>query len=429
MPENPQPNWRGKASTPPPAAGRPGGWRADKTDDSKGTGRKIKLGILTLGCVAAVAAMVWLFLLPTPPKVPTIVVVVANPTAATIDRLDVPPDVYGWLGAKALAAWTAKAAQGQQHTGIAPKLLSEEGGQPYALGDPNWAWVEAIAADDKADPVVIFVGAHGTVDGDGDPALYTGGVENDGRPGTRKLREILDKLGSGKLEKKKKVLILDPGRTPPNPAQGELAPLFVTRLKEIENNPEKAFVGKCPNLIVICGSGPGERGWDSELFGQSVFADKLRTALTGQFVAQDGRSSYTALQLFQEVEKNTTEWTRSRRPTVQTPVLFPTSNGRELAEKMRLGIALNDSDGDADKPKTSAPSLTGLAERWNKCQDLVGQFPAQPPYAYAPRLWRRYRDLLMRYDGIVRAGQESTSFARDLADKLDKMRDKIEELG
>lgn len=428
MPDNSQPNWRGKSSTPPPgAAGRAGGWRAETTGEAKGSGRKILFVGLTLGCVAAVAALVWLLLVPTPPKIPTIVVVAANPTAAAVDRLDVPPDVYGWSGARKLADWTTKAAQGQRQAGVAPKLLSDNG-QPYPLHDPNWAWVEAIAADDKADPVVIYVGAHGTVDNDGNPSFYTGGVDAAGNPGLLKLRDVLDKLGSGRLKDKKKVLVLDPARTPPNPATGELTPLFVTRLKEDENVPDKSYVAKCENLILICASGAGERGWDSEAFGQPVFAERLQKALAGQFVAQDGRSSYTAWQLFQEVEKQTTEWTRSRRPTAQTPLLFPLTSGKERAEKMRLGIALDDPDG-AKPAVVPAPSLAGLAERWTRCQELLTQNPSQPPHAYAPRLWRRYRDLLVRYDGIVRAGQEAAPFARDLADKLDKMRDRIEELG
>ncbi|HEY2783832.1 MAG TPA: hypothetical protein VGJ05_02555 [Fimbriiglobus sp.] len=428
MPENAQPNWRGNVPPPPPVAGRPGGWRADTPAEGKGAGRKIRLFAIILGCVAAVAVGVWLVLHLKPPTVPTVVVVAAIPTNDTIDRLDVPPDVYGWLGAKALAKWTNEAGQGQQLAGTAPKLIWDgDHQQPYALHDAQWAWIEAIAADDRADPVVIYIGAHGTVDGDGDPGLYTGGVNANGKPGILKLRDILDKLGSGKLRDKKKVLILDPGRLPPNAAQGELVPLFVTRLKEIENS-DKAFVGKCENLILVCGSGAGERGWDSELYGQSVFAVQLQKALTGEFVAQEGRSSYNALQLFQQVENSTTTWTKLRRPTSQTPILFPASNGRDLAEKMPLGIAITNPDVDADKSK-SKPSLQGLNERWDKCQELIDSFPSQPPYAYAPRLWRRYRDLMIRYDGLVRAGQEKASFAVDLARKLDTMAARIEELG
>src|SRR5437588_261301 len=62
-----------------------------------------------------------------------------------------------------------------------------------------------------------------------------------------------------------------------------------------------------PDLLVMCASGPGQRSWVSEEFGQSVFTHFLLEGMSGAAAVGDHDPIY-ASDLFNYVEKNVQDW-------------------------------------------------------------------------------------------------------------------------
>src|SRR5262249_9898179 len=105
--------------------------------------------------------------------------------------------------------------------------------------------------------------------------------------------------------------------------------------------------------------------------------------------------------------KQTETWTAINRPTRQTPVLLPDGDkGRERASAISVAIKVSDvSPGTPPGARFQAPKE--LAERWQEWKDLDKANPS--PAVYTPRLWRGYRELLLRYDQLVRADERQAA--------------------
>ncbi len=389
------PAWKAAAGAADDRRGPQYKWKP--ADDARpGTGRRLKQLLLLGGTLACLTGIVWLILYLWPTPQPCLVAVAADP-ARDADRLDVPLDLYGWRTAREfLQLGQERAGRSTQWVGKPPAPPTDDG-NPLALpeteaGLPDWA--NRLKG---FDPLVVYVGLHGGTDGAGQPFLFTGGGHR------LPVADLLNALSTDPLRKKRKVLILDCGRLPPDPVYGQLHDDFAERVKGLNQ-----AVRDCPNLVVLCGASPGQRGWESEELRQTAFGHAVLRALRGE-VDTGARNVVTARALFESARQKTRQWAQENRPVGQEPFLLPEGDeGLARAEKIDLGP--RPTPPPAGPPPAAAPLPAALDQLWREHDALADRVPG--PAAYAPRAWRRYRELLLRYEQAARLGEKET------ADKL-----------
>jgi hypothetical protein len=363
------------------------------------TGRWLRAAAFSLGLVAVVAGLVIYINIPTPPPKPALIVVGADP-AADAGNLAAPLDLYGWLGGRKMIDWAKEARARAEADGerTAAEVVDRNGG-PLLLPpeDQLAAFVEQHIK--RYDPVLLYFGTHCGVGPDG-PHL----VGNAGRRVRvgKLMLAIADGLTTtiGKKERTGVVILLDPARRRPDPLDGHLTDSFAAKLKEDREVADA--LERLPKMVVVCGASPGERGWESEELQQSAFA---RAALRGlQGGARGDTETLRASELFEFVRDKTDEWAKSNRPTGQRPFLLPDGDkGLDRAKTVRLFVRPG-GDPPAEKPVTG--DLGDLAGWWDRHDQMARRTPS--PAAYSPRGWRRFRELLLRYEQAVRAGERET---------------------
>lgn len=387
-----------------------------------GWGRILKLlGLagLAMSVVAGIIILIWYLQVPNQPG---LIVVAANPAQAA-DRLDVPYDPYGWLSAQRLLDWANASQKVDQKR--APKVLTSE---PQWLdgvnADDTWNWIDQLAADPKADPVVVYVGLHGGVAADEHPVLYTGRVNRKGEAATIRVADLLDKLEANPAAReKRKVLILDVARGLPDPHLGEVHHNFVAALMKDSALQEK--IRNAPRLSVICGAGPGQRAWESADLGMTSLAYQLMKGLSGE--ACPARfESFDAKNLVDYLQRETSTWAKNNRPTSQDIVVLPDPNAdARLVEeyKNRKFILINNSPDLSTILKPGSAQLPDAVKtEWERCERLATAAPR--PRQDSPQHWRRYRELLLRYEQAALAGDSDGQ--TKLALVLDQLANQIE---
>ncbi|MBN9520709.1 VWA domain-containing protein, partial [bacterium] len=198
-------------------------------------------------------------------------------------------------------------------------------------------------------------------------------------------------LGAGQV-----VLLIDPARFRPDPAHDARWDDFATELHRLDDT-----VRRHGRVVVVCGAGPGERGWESEELGATAFAHAVVTALD----EREGRTGVvTARELFDDVRKRLAAWSGNNRPTPQTPFLLPLgADGEARADGIRVSPRPNDERPAWDAaPPPSAADLKEWRDLWTARTDRLTRGPH--PATYAPRAWRRYEHLLLRHEAALRAG-------------------------
>lgn len=402
--------WRGKRGKAGPA--KPN-WRkaAPNSAAAGGSSRTVKLLALGGCAVAVVVAVVICLKLLAEPQRAGLIAVAGDPRSAA--RLDVRYDPAGWVSA-------ARLLDGVKSSGGGAAIeLVQGAGAAFDLNDD--AWFDAVAQNPKVDPVVVYVGLAGGVTREGDPVLYPGRA--DGPP--VKLVDLIAKL-KARAGAKRTVLVLDVGRNLPDPNLGEVAADFSRAA--VVNKALTEEIAKSPTLAVILGTGDESRAWDSPDRGMTVLAHALRAGLTGK-AGREGYEAYRLRELAEYVVATVQRASENERPTVQKPVLLPAAADEWADGSARAGQfaarpfyrppAAKAFD-DAAVPLDAPPTLTGF---WEDAQKLATARPA--PWAYTPAAWRRYRELIARYEQAVLAGDGDGQKVLVAAIKAEK--DRIEE--
>ncbi len=404
---NDEPGWRAAAGG-PARKGKQHGWQQEDPKANVRTGtRRFKMLFLIGGGCAAAAGIVWLILLLMPGKRPGFLAIAADPREG-IARLDIPYDPYGWLSAQRMLKWMTEAGAKDDHV---PKVLAEN---PLWLDDQFDEWIEKAAADSDIDPVVVYIGLPGGVNSEGQPILYTGRdapspVRESDRPAVQ-LKKILDKLQE-KAAKKRKIVLLDVGRGLPDPNIGEISNDFVRAVKKHL----AADIAKWPTMSVVLAAGDGERAWDSAHLGTTALAHGLLQSLSGSrsgSVGRENMSSYRADELYAALRDDVAKWSKNNRATAQTPQMLPP------LEEWRADAGRMEKYAERKffKPREGTPEIKDylaagspavspdLKEEWAAAAQLAARRPA--PATYTPIAWRRYRELLLRFERAVLAGDQ-----------------------
>lgn len=392
-----QPDWRAAAEG-PTRTGPRYGWKPDGATAAPVKTRFLKRLAFAVAGGAVFGLIIALVQLLAPPDRASLVLVGADP-ATDLERLDVPPDLYGWLGGRQLAGWAASDENASRWGRLAPNVIGKDPGTPVSLeaGQFN-EWVAKLAAA-KAGPLVVYFGTYTGSGLDGPHLLTAGG-------GRLALRTVVEAFAGEKFRNRSVVLLFDPGRRTPEAALGTVHDDFARGLAELES----VVSGAASKLVVVCGASPGERGWDSEEWRSSAFAHAVHDGLRGA-AAPSGQTSVSAWDLFAYAKQATVEWTGANRPTPQTPLMLPPADkgGEERAKAMKLLVtpANVTATPPAEAPGQAFKAPPALAERWQVHARLDAATP--PANVYTPRLWRRYRDLLLRYEQLLRAGETTTA--------------------
>jgi len=358
-----------------------------------GTGsRRIKI-IALLALIGAVigGAIFIILLLQDKPK-PVFVIVGANPKNDA-DKLNVPIDPFGWQSALEFLKRTK--TNDSRELGSPSKVPST----PTELKD----WVKGFPSGYWRAPLVIYIGLHSGTDSTG-PVLFNGGTGPDGKASRVAVKDIITAIKENTADSLLKVLILDPGRLPPDPMYGQLHDDFVFRLKKDLNQAIK----DCPNLVVICGTDVDQRGYESEEMQSTAMAQFVIRGLQGE-AGTPSNDIITALQLFQYIHDQTKDWSEKNRSKPQTPILLPEGqDGIDRAQEMKVTSRTSNTQSTAPAPKKFADPdvIEDLDKLWDEHDKLASA--AYSPSSYTPRAWRRYRELLLRYEWAARAGETNT---------------------
>ena len=156
-----------------------------------------------------------------------------------------------------------------------------------------------------------------------------------------------------------------------------------------------------PNLVVISASDVNQRCWVSRYWRRTVFAHQVIEGLRGQAADQDNNGRIDAWELFAHVKPGVERWVRDNFDAEQTPLLLPSGpEGEQRARRMDLTVVSKYT------PSVAPPNADELPhdaeETWGSFAKLSALSPA--PSDYDPARWRRYQDLLLRYEDLLGAG-------------------------
>lgn len=390
--------WRPGGSSGPVRRGARPDWAPTADTPVRRTRRVKQLGLLAL-LAGIVGFGIWLAYFLMPPSPPVLLVVSTDPAADAGD-LSVPIDPYGWLSGKEFIKWSQRyeaeaPADKKRHVPRASDgsdILKNNETIKTAQDLANWAVGEARHSGKFKKPsetAIIYFGLHTGADAKG-PFLYA----NKGRK--FHVEELLQSLSEAMGETKVLVLF-DPGRLPPNPAIGQLDDGFAEGVKAMD-----AKIAGYGNLSVMLGCDVGERGWESEEWQRTAFAHAVLEGLSGKAKPTNERD-ITARDLFKYVSEATATWTQRNRPAAQHPVLLP-STGEERAAATKLALH---HDLPEQQPPAVRDPLPDIREQWQKYGEFAFARPPTPD-VFSPRHWRRYRELMLRYEFVARAGDETT---------------------
>ncbi len=317
-------------------------------------------------------------------------------------NLAVPANAYGQRGLNELAAWAGEyndhwASHKDQGIDIRQQTLA---------GDPDAVLDEALK-DCKSPTVLVYLAVHAGKGEREGPYL----LPDDYSPRTPGLRyrfsKVLDALV--KLPDKKKLLVLDVTGIS---SDWSLGLFFNDFARELETLVQQRRI---PNLVVLSASGPNQRSWVAEEAGRTVFAHYVLEGLKG---AAQTNGQITAGGLARYVMPRVERWVLHNRNASQKPVLIDPD---ALADSMELVRAeSNYSGSDPQLPdKITVPE--SLVDAWTRREELEQAVPH--PSVYTPHWWREYLDRLLRYEELLRAGDEKS--ARLLEPKLDDLHKRI----
>jgi serine/threonine protein kinase len=328
-------------------------------------------------------------------------------------NLFVPHNVSGHNGAKQL-----KQIHEQNKWGDHEDVFQNDFGTIKAALEPLH---HTITRFWKAKTAVLFVSAHGVArfeDGGLTPYLVPHDADLHPKSTLYPLKSLLDQLGELPSDTPK-LLLLDVTQVSAHWPLGELHNDFARALAL-----QAEHINKIPNLVVISSSDVDQRSWVSPEWGQTYFAHFVSEGLKG---AADGvgkgskkNGRVDAMELFNFVSNEVQRWVRHNRARLQTPVKF---GDDDRARKLEL-VTYKDYKADNNVPaEEKHEEVYGeLKKAWEKCERVREEWPH--PAVYAPHLWRRYLDMLLRAEQLLRAGD--TAAVENLLMELNSLHQRIE---
>jgi hypothetical protein len=168
-------------------------------------------------------------------------------------------------------------------------------------------------------------------------------------------------------------------------------------------------LGQVKNLYVIVSSDKDQRAWRSDTFRRSVFAHYAVEGLKGAAARND---LVTAGGLYDHVKDKVSAWARLNRAALQEPKFI---GDKDKADDVAVvHVSGGYKEGDPPGAPDRQEQITAL---WKMRDDLAKAEPY--PWVYTPHLWRRYLDMTVRCEELLRMGDdEAAGRARDALNDL-----------
>ncbi|MEQ8790289.1 MAG: hypothetical protein RIC55_28595 [Pirellulaceae bacterium] len=309
-------------------------------------------------------------------------------------NLSVPHNVYGW---ESLSDLSTLAQHSQRFRWSGTWLRLEQEPTEVRSDSPWQTWFKQF----EERTLVLSIALHGAADEQGAYLLYADTSETKD-VGKLRIEALLQRLAKLPAEKKK-LIILDATQVVSDWRLGILHNEFARGLAELNEQ-----ITAVPNLVVISSSDVNQRSWVCEDRRRTIFGYSLAESLQGAAKDTDHDGRIDAAELYDSVRGEVSQWARIHRAALQTPVLLPSGAvGRKRARSIDLGAAA--SRAKAHMPEFAPPFAPSeqLTTAWKKYEALSSQKPWG--FSYAPTLWREYQAALIRYEELVRAGDNDAS--------------------
>lgn len=213
---------------------------------------------------------------------------------------------------------------------------------------------------------------------------------------------VLERLAQSDADQK--VLVLDCQRTDHHWPLGVMANEFVAAVQsELQRNAER-YQG----MVVMFSCSPGEVSWSGNSFRHSAFAYYFLRGITGAADSRGGNGDrrVTADELSAYIHGNVTQWAAGNRADEQHPLIQAV--GVDPAEVVLAALDPGQVVYDQTMEVKSGPDvspeldqqITQLKEAWKNYYDLSHQ--ERSVVSYAPHLWRRLEDTLLRAEAYFR---------------------------
>jgi hypothetical protein len=411
MAENkPNPDWRqankGKAAAPPAGAGGgKRGWQKQAAEPAGpkkpwSRGSKLAFGVFLASLLMGLVGVVILW----PRAVSPACLVLLG--ASYDDNLAVPHNAFGW---KNLDDLDKLKDQADLFTGSGKPRLRHRSLE--LKGPESWKkeWAKfSRSIEEKA--VILYLALHGAADAK-EPYFFLSDDQGYVRLPFVEVLATLDK----ELSDKHVVLLLEPALARANWSAGVLENNFVAKLKDLNPTLKKN------RLFILCASAPHQISWPSEEWQQTLFGHFVVEGLRGAALRSGDR--LTIDDLFKYVHERVVARSQVEHGVEQTPIFI---GDEGLAAEIEIAQFAKTFE---EEPLNKSPGLnftvpTELTEHWKGWQELGKSTPH--PTVYSPALWRRYQDLLIRYEQLLRAGDPTRKAREVIAGRLDAMRKQLQ---
>jgi len=373
----------------PPGKKRGPAWQVkpDQAYEDARRWHRIRRAGWALLAVALVAAFVW-YIMITPKRTPLLVMAVTGYSGSL--SLAIPPN-----------AWA------KEDLDNFSRLDKEEAIVKYIPTEPAQGkkGVEAFEPlrdaigkelEQKHKALIVYLGVHGVVNGDGEPCLLLPGESSLTGISWLPLKELLPYLFPKDAPPAEKLLILDCSRMDANWRLGLLYNGFADRLQGVVDS------AGIPDLAVLNSTSPGQIGWASpeELRG-SVFAyfvaEGLRGAADRRQEGGSGDRDVSLKELYRYVRAHVSQWVLENRADVQQPMLVPKDAEIDLLVHAK-----------SPAPAKLLPATESVSRRWeddlNALWTRHDELRATTPWRTRPLQWEEFQQGLLRLEQLAAAG-------------------------
>jgi len=328
-------------------------------------------------------------------------------------NLSMPTNLWGWIG---LQDFAKLGDPNGPQTSWDRSLIKVHG--PQQLTDGRM--IKKAINQSTAPTIVLMVAAHGASDDIG-PYVIPQNLNTIGDLSNSVIRvtDIINEL-SLLPEATHKLVIFDTTGLEECATLGVLDNQFAQSLRLLD-----ARIAAVPNLTILCASDEGQRSWSCAPWRQTVFGHYIVAGLEGRAdYDHDGR--VTGNELSRYVADRVEKWSWSNREVAQRPFSLPTGDEGELRGSAITLSYIRGMPADDHRKLTDWDGyLPEIESVWKDYQKVSSQKPA--PGVYSPYLFRRYKDLLLRYEELLLSGQSDVASTikvqiEDLAVSIDRIR-------
>lgn len=303
-------------------------------------------------------------------------------------NLSVPHNALGWNVLVDLQK-VSNDAQTQRYWGHR-LLRSGDGPERMQIG-----WRPNLDEVDESNVVLMLTG-HGFV-GEKGPALLPENVDLSKAPAAINIVDILadlEKLPS----QTNKLLIIDSCRTIVAPRLGLLTNSFSVAMHDLDEQ-----IRKSPNLTVVVAADVDQQAWSFYQQHHTAMGHFVIEGLRGAVTDTDDDGRIDAGELFSYVDEELMAFAAVNHNRRQNVLMLPLGDeGTTRSNNFDLGVLRPGYEPAKPPAPINADQWDWMTDFWTQQANLAAVKPSV--LRYAPHVWRRYQETVMRMEDLLVAG-------------------------